>query len=302
MEASEYSSEGYRDALKRLNYKWNPKYIYCDNGYGHTIFEDLQLESAFAAAKKEKTDYERSVANLGDKLKQINFSSNIEIYNPTKGTYETKYAKNFLVENAITIFERKKILFAEDDKTLIKQLQNYVIIEKKDNGKLIYGMVNDSIGDHRVDALCLALGGLQIEESVFSYNSPDYAFHHSPLAPREEGSASDDNGLLIVDNQLVGFKNHREINFKPKDTGLEFTSMVFNQKANKTPPNKRSSIAETDKHPNEGIFEAHGLAKFVKTGNGDDEDNVFNRKFGSNAPSKIEPRGFGKNSKVRTNI
>ena len=301
MEASEYSGEGYKDALKRLNHKWNPKYIYCDYGYGHMLFEGLQLESMYAAAKPVKTDYERSVAGLKDKLKEINFSSNLEIYNPSTGTYETKYAKNFLVENAISIFERKKILFAEDDKTLIKQLQNYIVVEKKDNGKVIYGMVNESIGDHRLDALCLALGGLQIEESVFSYSAPDYSFHHSPLSKDMPESNDPSNGLIVVDNQLVGFKNHREINFKPVTTeegiGLNLTSMVFKQKTNKIPPNRRS-MAESDLHPNEGIFEAHGLAKFVKTGKGADEDDGhFHKKFSG---GKISPRGNSKVKKVRT--
>ena len=313
MEASEHSGEGYKEALKRLHYKWNPKYIYCDYGYGHMLYENLKLESMYAANNVRDnpsmtTPYEKSIAQIGAKLKEVNFSSNLEVYNPATGTYVQKYAKNFLVENAISIFERKKILFAEDDKTLIKQLQNYVVIEKKDNGRIIYGMINEAIGDHRVDAMCLALGGLQLEESVFSYgmNMSEYELTHAPLQ-KDSPVPDADPGLQTVDGKVVGFKNQADMAARQNPDGTySFMSAVFKKNVNHEPPNQRSSITGNNKkHEMEGVFEAHGFAKYVPTGDDQtgEEESLFKRKFGSiSTPAKIEPRGFGKNSKVRTNI
>ena len=51
------------------------------------------------------------------------------------------------------------------------QFFNYVIEKyNRQNNKPVYGKVNEQIGDHRLDALMLALGALVLEESVYSGN------------------------------------------------------------------------------------------------------------------------------------
>lgn len=168
---SEYSGETYKDELKRLNYKWRPNYIAPDEGYGNFLIESLVVEATQLMGKKDKTKFEQATVRLASIMKPINFSSNIELFNPGTGQKFTKYGKDFLVENAVQIFERGKISFAETDRVLVNQLRNYIITDKKDNGKLIYGMEVESIGDHRLDAFMLALGSLIMNESIFSYQT-----------------------------------------------------------------------------------------------------------------------------------
>lgn len=250
IEPSEYSGAAYKDAVKQLNFKWKPKYIYCDEGYGHTLYEDLQLESMNIAAKGAfKSDFEKSVGELGSKLRKINFSSNLEIFNPATGTYEKKYAKNFLVENAISIFERRKILFSETDTVLIKQLQNYVQVSKHDSGKIVYGMINERIGDHRLDALMLSLGGLVLEEGVFSYSSYNRGFEaqHVPMQSEVDPDLNASDNLIIDGKgQLVGFKNQNNVSIKEgPDGSASFQSIVFGKgkRYNHDAPNSRNDIS-----------------------------------------------------------
>ena len=77
--------------------------------------------------------------------------------------------KHFLVENTVRILQEKLFIFPYEDERLKDQFFNY-IIEKynKQNNKPVYGKANEEIGDHRLDALMLALGALVLEESVYS--------------------------------------------------------------------------------------------------------------------------------------
>ena len=328
IEPSEYSGQTYTDAVKRLNYKWDPKYIYCDHGWGHTLIENLQLESAAYMARYDslKSDYERSIAKLGDKIRVINFSSNLEIFNPAKNTFDTKYAKSFLVENAISIFERHKILFSEEDKTLIKQLQNYYIVEKKENGRVVYGMVNEKIGDHRLDALMLSLGGIVIEEGVFSYNSyaGDVNSQYLPPAKDVEEADPTDNYVFDGKGQLVGFKtksgsgsNNLIGTDNPNDPkAITVNSLIFKKSYNHDNPNQPSNTLF--KHSSRGnlggqkeitsnLFSQYGVTPVTNHSSSDDvgEDPLpmFRKQTTSvDGPYKINPnrKAFGK--KIRTNL
>ena len=85
------------------------------------------------------------------------------------GETSTKIGKYFLVENAIRIFESGEFIFPKDDEILTKQLQNYIVAKRNpQNNKPVYGMDNKYIGDHRLDAMLLALGGVSLEVSVYS--------------------------------------------------------------------------------------------------------------------------------------
>lgn len=264
---SKYSAEEYKNEVKRLNYKWNPHYIYADEGYGNLLIENIQYESDMIMSKKEKTLYEQSVAKISSKLKKINFSSNIEFIHPTQGNKFKKWAKGFLVENLIGIFEREKIRFAEDDKVLVKQLHNYIQVDKKENGKVIYGMENESVGDHRLDALMLGCAGLVIEESIFSLGSIGEAgISHKPLEIEQE----DDVDVINKATDLVKLiKRAQNMNYET---------------SNYKPPDKPKVIKEAGEQ--QGYFsKRHAVDKFVETRRGEDTDE--NHLY---TAVKIEPR------------
>ena len=131
-----------------------------------------------------------------------------------------------MVENAVQIFEREIIDIAEDDNDLIRQLGNYIIVEKKENGKLIYGQENEEIGDHDLDSFMLALGGIVMKESVFSYDLNNevqpktYAIEELPPTVKNEEEALKEQ--LKISNMFKSYGNKHNIipllNQKTRDT------------------------------------------------------------------------------------
>lgn len=170
--ASEHSSVGWKQEVLRLNYKWKLDYIYADEGYGHHIIEDLLLEAHALSTKPVKTAFEMETAQLKDRLKAFNFSQKVELRSPIDGTLIKKTGKEFLVENAIRVFEEERLWFPENDNSLVKQLTNYRILRRSPTtNKPVYGPENHSIGDHRLDAFMLALAGIFLEASIYSANT-----------------------------------------------------------------------------------------------------------------------------------
>ncbi len=173
--AGEFSALRWREELIRLNYKWKPDYIYADEGYGHTIIEDLKLIAFNLIQKPNKTLQDIETTKLTERLKSYNFSSKITLRNPIDGTMFEKGGKEFLVENAQRIFEDAGptnngiIFFPEMDNQLKDELLHYSVLRRSvTTGKPIYGTESDKIGDHRLDAMMLALAGIQIEAGLYS--------------------------------------------------------------------------------------------------------------------------------------
>jgi hypothetical protein len=172
VEASEWSGRGFMEEVERLNFKWKPDYIYADEGYGHHIIEDLKLYAHKLKYQQQKTPLQVQSAKMVERLKAFNFSQKVVLKSPIDGTDITKTGKEFLVENAVRVFEDKRIWFPEDDSSLLKQLLNYVVLRRSPTtNKPVYGADSARVGDHRLDALMLALGGLFLENSVYSPNS-----------------------------------------------------------------------------------------------------------------------------------
>ncbi len=183
---SEYSADTWKDKVRELNYKWKPHYIYADEGYGHTVIEDLRLDAHRLQGRQHTNKMDQQTVKLLDRLKSFNFSSNVYLRDPVDGREIVKPGKSFLVETAVRVFESEMIMFPETDQTLIKQLLNYVVLRTSENsGKPVYGPDNAKIADHRLDALMLALGGIYLERGVYAYgataNSAPEFFHRDRL-------------------------------------------------------------------------------------------------------------------------
>lgn len=168
MTASEFSAARWKEEVIRLNHKWKPDYIYADEGYGHHIIEDLKL-LAHSLKGSAKTPREVETSKLYERLVAFNFSQKIELRSPIDGTTIKKSGKEYLVENAVRIFEDQIIWYPVEDLELFKQLQHYVVLRRTPTtNKPIYGADNAEVGDHRLDALMLSLAGLQLEFGQFS--------------------------------------------------------------------------------------------------------------------------------------
>ena len=170
--ASEFSSIKWKEEVIRLNYKWKPNYIYADEGYGHTIIEDLKVLSFQVAAGPKNTRRDVETAKIKDRLVSFNFSSKVKLRSPIDGIEISKSGKDFLVEYAVRCLEDGILWMPESEDTLRKQMLNYVVLRRSPTtNKPVYGAENANIGDHRLDALMLALAGIQLENGLYSGNS-----------------------------------------------------------------------------------------------------------------------------------
>jgi hypothetical protein len=167
--ASEFSSVRWKEEVIRLNYKWKPDYIYADEGYGHTIIEDLKVMSHQVAVGPKRTRRDVETAKIKDRLVSFNFSSKVELRSPVDGTPITKSGKDFLVEFAVRVLEDGILWFPESEVQLRKELLNYVILRRSPTtNKPVYGPESSKVGDHRLDATMLALAGIQLQNGLYS--------------------------------------------------------------------------------------------------------------------------------------
>ncbi len=177
---SEWSSIRWKEEVIRLNQKWELDYIYADEGYGHTIIEDLRAYSLAMQSIEKPDARQKSIARLVNVIKSLNFSSKIILRSPVDGKEIPKSAKDFLIENTIRIFEEDAIAYPLEDEQLFKELENYTVIRRNPStNKAVYGPKSDKIGDHRLDAFMLSLGGLFLELSEYSPNMYGSSNAHS---------------------------------------------------------------------------------------------------------------------------
>tara|TARA_B100001059_G_scaffold51643_2_gene45290 strand:- start:3664 stop:5871 length:2208 start_codon:yes stop_codon:yes gene_type:complete len=193
---SEFSAKRWIRELVDLNYKWKPDYIYADEGYGHTIIEDIKYQSYTLRAKKDKTAKEQETVLIADKLTSFNFSSNIKLKDPITNADIKKSGKHFLVENAVRILQDGLFKFPVEESVLKDQFFNFIVAKRnKQNNKPVYGKQNEKIGDHRLDAFMLAIGGLVLEESVYSGNQMQISapsFHKTEAIKNSYRSSNDE--------------------------------------------------------------------------------------------------------------
>lgn len=152
------SCEAVIEAIK----KWNPFIVVADEGYGSTQIEILR-------ATAYQTNDPR-LQNITDILLPYNFSSKIEIFDPVTKKPIKKSAKPFLVKNAVARFEEENISISNQDRLLIEQLSLYQIKSMSNLGLPTYWVPEDDIGDHRLDALMLALVGFKMKQSFLFEN------------------------------------------------------------------------------------------------------------------------------------
>ena len=199
--SSEFSAKRWMRELVELNYKWSADYIYADEGYGHTIIEDLKYYSYQLRGKPNRDKVEEAALNIADILVSFNFSSNVVLKDPMTNKDIKKLGKNFLVENAVRIIQEGHFYFPIEDTVLESQFFNYKILKRNSaTNKPVYGKVNDDIGDHRLDAFMLALGGIVLEESVYSGKQlmPSKPTFHKEVFSKQENLNKDSEAELLI--------------------------------------------------------------------------------------------------------
>lgn len=179
------SCEAVIDAIR----KWNPFIVVADEGYGST-----QIEILRATAYQTK---DPRLQNIADILLPYNFSSKIEIFDPITKKPIKKSAKPFLVKNAVARFEEENISISNQDRLLVEQLSLYQIKSISNLGLPTYWVPEDDVGDHRLDALMLALVGFKMKQSFLFENG---------------GSVSDVGYIPTVDMTKISTQTQKRYN------------------------------------------------------------------------------------------
>ena len=156
---SEFTQLAGIDAVLKMNKKWRPSFIYIDaGGGGSTNSEVLQKESL----KHRHHGGDPETARILDILKKYDSGASIEVRDPIDGQLKRKPAKQFMVNSSVRLFEQGKLLISSSDKILEAQLRGYIIKRISPQGVPVYAPAEPKIGDHRLDALNLAIVGFQI--------------------------------------------------------------------------------------------------------------------------------------------
>lgn len=158
---SEFTQLSGVQALIEMNQKWKPDFIYIDAGNGSTNYELLRK----TAYEQRRADGDRDTARLLDILKKYDAGSSLKIKDPITGEEVRMPAKPFMVNASVRIFEQKRIHISANDQILEKQLRNYIVQRMTPTKVPVYGLANAAVGDHRLDALNLALVAFQLEFS-----------------------------------------------------------------------------------------------------------------------------------------
>jgi len=161
---TEFTEHGAVGRVMALDKEMPLKYIYVDEGYGTIWIEAL---------KKKAIDAGR--LSLAEKIRPINLSSTIEVYDPLDKTRVKKHIKPFMVNHAARVIEGHKMVLPdfEDERTLlVGQMREYVIIRRGASGRPVYTDSNEDM----LTAWMLALLGFAMEYSeLTNYESTDSA-------------------------------------------------------------------------------------------------------------------------------
>jgi hypothetical protein len=141
-------------AVKDLNRKWTPDFIYVDEGHGEAQGADLREEGAKALESNDMTNPDIRLLDV----QSIQFGSSLTIKDHNTGKEFRKQAKNYMVELLNKTLQTGSIVLQESlDQNIIAQLKNYCIISQSVSGLRVYGAREKvKIGDHDLDALMLA--------------------------------------------------------------------------------------------------------------------------------------------------
>lgn len=118
-----------------LSEKWNPEYIYVDQGYGSTQIEMLR-----------KYGLEHPKSGMANKVKGIYFGDKMEIRDPVTKQIVKKHMKPFIVNIAARRMEDGQIILpdSEDIKNgLVGQIRDYTVIRTTAFGQPVYSDDND---------------------------------------------------------------------------------------------------------------------------------------------------------------
>jgi hypothetical protein len=160
VEHSEFTQLSSIEKLLEMNRKWKPLFVYIDSGNGSTN-DELLRKTSYEHRTRQGGDPQ--TAKLLDTLKKYNSGSSIVVKDPVTREEHKTPAKPFMVNASIRMFEQHRIEVSSEDNVLKLQLENYMIKRYTPTKTPVYGLKDEKVLDHRLDALNLAIVAFHLE-------------------------------------------------------------------------------------------------------------------------------------------
>ena len=187
--------------IVELNRMWQPSWIYVDAGGG----DGGQMLRYHGRAMAGKNPVDARLMNI---VKSYDFASKIE-FQEHDGRKVKAAAKQFMVENSVKRFELGAIKYPREDLSITRQLNNYIVARRTPVGAPVFGMKEKKWGDHRLDAMNLALVAVRLQfPSMFNESLAPLG---NPIAviPNEEATPPVERVVLPQSvNLLNAGQNH----------------------------------------------------------------------------------------------
>jgi hypothetical protein len=190
------------DRIVMLNRIWKPEWIEIDEGGGGDSASMLLQFHGKHERHRNKMD-----ARLMKIVESYDFGSKIEIRD-FKGKLVKKPAKPFLVENTLHRLETGRIKISQSDVLLHRQLENYIVVRRSPAGIPVFGLKEKKWGDHRLDALFLALIAIRLKFPSMCGEE----FSQAPMSPNV-GFVPDRDLAKFVDSSSLIRMNDRTVSY-----------------------------------------------------------------------------------------
>lgn len=156
-----------------LNRKFEPDYLYVDEGFGEANVQQLKLIAVSNYGKLPKDHPDLRLNNVTP----VNFASTLELRDVVTGDVRKKFFKNFIVETTKRALEKGLLSLAgENAKDIVEQMRGYIVKSRLSSGREIYEAKSKELGDHDLDAFMIALAGIHLnQDSILdTYIKSDY--------------------------------------------------------------------------------------------------------------------------------
>ncbi|RKZ06473.1 hypothetical protein DRQ25_13845 [Candidatus Fermentibacteria bacterium] len=164
--------------IAQMNQFWQPESIYVDSGGPAGGGTQVEMLKQFGWESLRKKGAGHPDSRLRDIVKPYAFGGSIEIHDLITKQPIKKPAKPFLVENTVRKFEHGVFKYPKSDEIFTKQLIGYIVDHVTVSGLPVYKAADESVGDHDLDAVMLALVAFTLETTDFGKPkfSIDFAF------------------------------------------------------------------------------------------------------------------------------
>jgi hypothetical protein len=123
------------EAIKKAQYEFDFDYMMIDAGHG-----EFQIETLHVWAEK----YQKGLAK---RIIRVNLSEKVSVWDPVTKKVEKKHIKPFMVNNAVLMFEREKVVLNPKDRETISQFESYEVKSWGVDGRPTYTDENEHILD-----------------------------------------------------------------------------------------------------------------------------------------------------------